>query len=883
MDPTNSYLNVLSWNANSIKHKIHQLYDFLQNEGIDIACIQETMYNINDLTPAHSNYVTYRNDRITDSRASGGVAIIIKKNIKHELLPDQNLSIIESIGVAVHLQNAKIEIRSVYLPGGTENDAIKQHFKTDIVKLTNRRCSFFNCGDLNAKHRMWNCSRANTAGKILHETYQNHNFLILHPSTHTYHSPRNNCQPSTIDIVLTNGLHDTSNFETHTGDSDHEMVTFHTHLLGAPQRVLHRKIPLFKDTNWERYQRAVESRLQPLPNHTEIDSTTKIDQYVSTLTNAILFGQETAVPLVTVTPYDVVLTPGIKAKILMRNETRRFAQRNPRMKPIVNTSINAQSKVIREEIDNLTIENFQHKVENICKDKSKRSLWKMSRFLKKRRNQVPPFKVDGTTLLTDEEKCNALAENFASNHNNPLANVQITHTRFVTNSVKRFMRNSIPDNPELVRTVETEKIIKGLKISKAPGMDKVHNSLIKKLPHDGVLLLTMIINACIKLSYFPSHWKHAKVIAICKPNKASSLPSSYRPISLLSSLSKILERVIMSRLVKHLDDNNVIPEFQHGFRKQRSTITQLHKLTQQIETNLSNRKSTGMLLMDVEKAYDRVWHDAMIFKLISINTPHYITKFIYSYLQNRSFHVDLQGTASATHQMQFGLPQGAALSPILYNIYTHDMPLLDNCKIALFADDTAILSESRLAKPIVKNLEKASKKVHKYCQKWKIKLNESKTQAIFFTRRRTRQIPENNFRFMNTEIPWESNSVKYLGLYLDKKLTYKEHVSQVIQKATMGMRILYSLLNRKSSLDTQTKLLLYKASIRPIFTYGAPILATIARTHQNKLQIFQNKLLRMIYNVPRSTPIAALHENVETVGEFLVKLEENFKIRQNLV
>lgn len=167
----------------------------------------------------------------------------------------------------------------------------------------------------------------------------------------------------------------------------------------------------------------------------------------------------------------------------------------------------------------------------------------MSRFLKNRRNQIPPFKVNGATLLTNEEKSNALADNFVLNHTNPLANTDITHTRFVNNSVNRFMRNCDDSRQEidLISTSETERIIKGLKTSKSPGLDKIHNSLLKNLPPSAILLLTMIMNACLKLSYFPTQWKHAKVIAIRKPNKPATNPSSYRPISLLSSISKILE------------------------------------------------------------------------------------------------------------------------------------------------------------------------------------------------------------------------------------------------------------------------------------------------------------------------------------------------------
>lgn len=217
---------------------------------------------------------------------------------------------------------------------------------------------------------------------------------------------------------------------------------------------------------------------------------------------------------------------------------------------------------------------------------------------------MPPFQVNDTILLTPEEKANALADTFLKNHQNPLANENMSHTIRVNNRVNRYIRNCevTRGRNDIVTTTETTKIIKGLKSSKSPGIDKIHNKLIKKLPEKAIL--TFIIIACLALSYLPQEWKSAKVIAIKKPNKSASDPFSYRPISLLSSLSKILERAVLIRLNKHLHANSIIPEAQHGFRQQKSTTTMLHRVTNHIKSQLRNKKSTGMVLLDIEKAFD---------------------------------------------------------------------------------------------------------------------------------------------------------------------------------------------------------------------------------------------------------------------------------------
>ena len=256
------------------------------------------------------------------------------------------------------------------------------------------------------------------------------------------------------------------------------------------------------------------------------------------------------------------------------------------------------------------------------------------------------------------------------------------------------------------------------------------------------------------------------------------------------------------------------------------------------KTQLNQKASTGLILCDVEKAFDRVWHDALLYKMIKLSFPIYLTRMIKSFLCNRSFRVRINNFLSTTRKFNYGVPQGAVNSP--------RSPITS---MALFADDTALFVSSPKSRFIKSNLKKHATTIDNYFNKWKINLNHHKTQALFFTRRRTLELPGRNINVFNNQIQWETN-VKYLGLYLDKKLTFNKHIEYVIQKAQMGIRILYPLLNRKSELNIKNKLLLYKVAIRPIFTYGCPAFRHIAMTHIKKLQILQNKTLKLILDKP---------------------------------
>lgn len=886
MDPqhNDALINISYWNANSIKDQFHEHYAFMINNNIHISCLQETMLSQNHTTPSHPSFITHRHDRITPDgqRSSGGVAIIIRKNLKHRLLPLPHLHTIEAIGIEVSITNGSvIEFWSVYLPGGTDNQSIRNSFKQDLKKLINRPRSYFICGDFNAKHRYWNCSRANLRGTILFETFTTHDFLINYPSEPSHHPPNPDHLPSTIDLVLTNGLHVASDMISTPAGSDHNIIQFNVDTIHGSIRNGQNKIPLFSKADWELYKRKVDCILSEhtLPSYHSTDDTSTVDNMISTLTNAISTAQKASIPLVKNNPYSLTITPEIQTLIKYRNSWKNYAQRHPHFKTMLNPVVNNLTKTIRVKIDKIRNDNFSLKISQISGEENNKALWQTSKLLMNKNRQIPPLKLNGVTLITQLEKCEALADQFASNHSNNLEFDNVSHTRFVNNSVDRFVRYHDDDSnqPVLANIQEIEKTIRKLKNSKAPGLDSIHNSLVKKLPPIGILWLGLIINLCLKLSYFPSAWKTAKVIGIKKPDKPPDDPGSYRPISLLSSLSKILERIILTRLKKHIADNNVIPPQQHGFREKHSTTTQLFAITSSIKASLHDGLSTGMVLMDIEKAFDRVWHNGLVFKLIATRTPKYLISIIHSFLQNRTFRVHMSNDKSASKDIRFGVPQGAVLSPTLYSIYTHDIPLDTECTTALFADDTAFYTSSRYAKTIMRKLEKTAKTTIRYFTKWKITANCSKTQAIFFTKRRTKQLPTRPLSINNSTIEW-LGMVKYLGLHMDKKLTLQRHIRLVSDKASKTVKVLYSLLNRKSRLYVNSKLLLYKAAIRPMMSYAAPIIVNAAKSNLKILQTQQNKILKMILQKPWRTPTTQVQEeaNTESMIDYLSKLSENF-------
>lgn len=204
---------------------------------------------------------------------------------------------------------------------------------------------------------------------------------------------------------------------------------------------------------------------------------------------------------------------------------------------------------------------------------------------------------------------------------------------------------------------EVAQIIKSSRNIKAPGFDGHFNLVLKNFEPKSISLLAKIFNRCLEIGYFPSSWKLPKVVPIPKPGKDPTNPANYRPISLLSSISKLLEQVNYTRLLRHTEENNILLEEQFGFRRGHPTVHQFQSVTNQARRAKQMYKTTVMALMDIETAFDNVWHDGLMFKLHQFNFPVYLVKMIRNYLQERTSQVFVAGVLSEPYAVIAGVPQ----------------------------------------------------------------------------------------------------------------------------------------------------------------------------------------------------------------------------------
>ncbi|GBP81077.1 Probable RNA-directed DNA polymerase from transposon BS [Eumeta japonica] len=220
---------------------------------------------------------------------------------------------------------------------------------------------------------------------------------------------------------------------------------------------------------------------------------------------------------------------------------------------------------------------------------------------------------------------------------------------------------------------EVQKLVKSISTKKALGLDGVRNKAIKCFSQPLLSLLVVIFNACLQNCYFPSARKEVEVIGIHKPGKPRDLPVSYRPISLPSGLAKLFERVLKTRLSNHLFGKGFIIDEQFGFRPAHSCPQQVLRLVEYVSEGFKTKQKTVTVFFDVAKAFERIWHAGLVYKLYSLQVPDRLILTIQNFLSNRHFTFRHERTHSTRRLITAGVPQGSALFPLLYSAYTNDI------------------------------------------------------------------------------------------------------------------------------------------------------------------------------------------------------------------
>ena len=393
---------------------------------------------------------------------------------------------------------------------------------------------------------------------------------------------------------------------------------------------------------------------------------------------------------------------------------------------------------------------------------------------------------------------------------------------------------------------ECSNVIKNLKVTKT-GLNVTPIKLLKHISCKIIAPLTELINLSFRSGDFPNSLKLARLIPISKGGNPKEA-SNYRPISSLPFWSKIIERCIYNRLVSFTNKFSILSEAQFGFRRGTSTSDALIALTENIYNSLNERCHHISVLLDLKKAFDTVDRSILFKKLFSNGIRGAPLSLIQSFLTNRSQFLVNGNSRSSDMVIECGIPQGSILGPLLFLFYVNDLPKVSSSlQTILFADDTIVSLPHDNSPEATILLNTELEKVMKWTQYNRLTINIAKTQMVNFSNR-TFDDRDENFIKLGVENLQFSNLCKYLGINMDHKLKFSNHIDGVAGKIARSTGIFYRI---KHLLPLDARIKFYYAYVYPFLSYCVVVWGGTYSTHLECLRVQQKRLIRMIVDATR--------------------------------
>ena len=419
--------------------------------------------------------------------------------------------------------------------------------------------------------------------------------------------------------------------------------------------------------------------------------------------------------------------------------------------------------------------------------------------------------------------------------------------KFGIDTVKKYYEKYKLDGKNFTFTAVTEdtilKLLQNTNPSKAAGLDNLAGNFLKEGASVLVTPVTRICNLSIKLSTFPDKCKFAKLKPLFKKGSKTEA-KNYRPISLLPLISKIIEKVIHDQTINFLDKNKIIYKYQSGFRTNHSTNTCLSYLSNKVVKGFDQGMITGMILIDLQKAFDTIDHGILLQKMEYLGFSTATIKWFESYLANRIFKVNVGDEYSSPGDLLCGVPQGSILGPLLFLLYVNDMPQSVSCDLLLYADDSCLIFTGKEIEKIETQLNKDFNSICDWFidNKLSIHFGEDKTKSIIFgSQRKLKSLKELDIRRDDIKIKQHSE-VTYLGCILESSLSGEAMATQALGKINGRLKFLY---RNQTYLNYKLRRLLCNALIQPHFDFACLAwYPNLNKKIKGKLQCAQNKCIR---------------------------------------
>ena len=835
---SNNSLTLLHLNCRSISNKL-----MLYAQKPDLLCVSETWLKHKE--PKFINYVTIWKHR-PGPTIGGGLGIIIRHGIEHHELPIQsyNNGVLETEAIRIKLNNNKtLDIMNIYNPNSNVTSQEMRHYITQLGE------QYMIVGDFNAHSQVLDsrCQKRHLTGMMLEDIFTNDHICLINPQNfHTYLNPRNG-QLSCLDLCLTS-----PNIASDVGIKAFTDVGSDHRTIKITVEVQPKKYEIFRQRKWILNNKDELDSFKHDIKQSVINTPTDMDNLNNDITMRIIESASNNIKRTTgksnrkATPW---WTPECCTAVAARRWARHRLEKHPTKENL--KLFHQKSNKAKKICNKSKTQSMEKQMSDLQHDTPIGEVWRKIKGMKSTwKPESYPIEHQGNLVTEPREKANLLAKYFA--------NVATVGMHQAPHDMTTVIKNGIKDNDEEYnREITVEEVKMAIKKSKntSPGHDNIPNGLLKQLPDKTIMDIHTILNQSFTTGVLPKDWKLGIVIPLRKPGKEPEKLTSYRPITMLPCLGKIMERIIQRRLEYIVEKQDLLSESQCGFRRGLGTMDILLRVEHVIRKSLGSGEICVVVYIDLKSAFDKIWREGMIYKLIKLGIKGKIVKWLQNYFSNRKISVNVDGHHSDEIMVTAGVPQGAVLSPLLFNIMLNDIPINNHIVNHIYADDITLTCVGKDIGTIKKHVQEYLDAFSTWTQRWGLEISPAKTHMQLFSNRKI-QCP---IIRMNRQLIEDKKEQKLLGLILDApRLTWGAHIKYLKTDCLKRIDIMKSLSSNKWGASAKVLRMFYIAYIRSKIDYGCVVYRSAADTHLQKLDVLQNACLRLILGAWKTTPILSL-------------------------
>ena len=849
------------WNLNGIMahnyEKLSNLIAFNSTKKFDVICLSETFLNSETLSNDDNlmipGYNFVRSDHPSNSKR-GGVCIYYKSSLPIKVL-DINL-LQECINFELIIGDKLCSFTVLYRSPNQTNDQFEEflsNLELNLEFIANKNPFLVTMlGDFNAKSQNWyNHGVTSPEGTDLDILTRQYGLkqVINEP---TYLA---NNYMSCIDLIFTsesNLIMETGTFPSLHPKCHHQIIyaNFDLKIHYPPQ--YSREIWHYLDTNTNLIQQAINSvdwdTFLDLPD---------VNLQVSRFNEVILNVMSNFIPHETIVCDDKD-PPWVNQHIKrLLHDNRQIYKSLKCFKNnlILKQQFKNSQEYLNNEIEKSKVNYFKKLSDKLSSESSScKTYWTLLKtFLSNTKIPcIPPLLHQNKYVVDFKEKCDLFNDFFSDQ-----CSVIATNSVLPPDCLK--LTNNSLSNVD-ISSEDILNIIRTLNPNKAHGHDGISTRMLKICDESICKPLHIIFKNCIESGKFPLEWKKANVVPIYKKGNKQFI-KNYRPVSLLCICGKIFERILYNNLYKYLSSNNLITSKQSGFKAGDSCINQLLSITHGIYESLDQGYEVRGVFLDISKAFDRVWHEGLTYKLEKNGIEGKLLNLFNDFLRYRKQRVVLNGQVSDWKLVNAGVPQGSILGPLFFLLYINDIADDLQCDVKIFADDTSLFSTTYDPNDCATLLNNDLCTIQNWANQWKMSFNpdpSKQAQEVIFSHKINK--PNHPPLTFNNNVIDSISHQKHLGVILDQKLNFQEHIEQILSKINRSLGLLRKF---NSILPRSSLLTIYKAFIRPHLDYGDIIFdQAFNNSFQSKMENIQYKACLAITGAIQGTSMVKLYSEL---------------------